>query len=1395
MLKQKFAAYGLVGLLVLSVCLAITPHSEALKESTNHFVGTHQDQTFTDGSTSIAGTVGASILPSIPVAYGHSLTSGTVQIDLEGTQQTHSDAYTVASGALNGSLVDVEDDGTSIQLMSASSGPPQAGQNSSTVLSTTNLAGTHSYDTLELLCGIASCGRIVATGDLTLYVNTLKVEQGTAIVANDLTTGGQGAGSSTTTSTSGRNDGGGGAGHGGSGGSGGGTNGGSGGSTYGNGTERGSQGGTVSSSYHATATGGKGGGYIQIFANQIFVNGTIQAHGGDGTAGSQASSGTGAGGSGGGGGSGGSIFIKANSVLVGNGGQIKADGGDGGDGANGAQNGPGFGMYDGGDGGGGGGGGRIVISTQSGAYTNSGTVNALGGSGGSKGLKYGTGVDGVDGSAGSNGVVSTSTWQGYMSSSNTTSDNGTFTTNPLETQPLQPSTAYITHGTSVPSDASLTASYRTTLNGTGSSWDEWSDWAPLSLSGQWVERHRWIQVEYSFARTGSSSPSLTSMTVQHTSWTTLQSPDLRYDGETLQPSLSATTLGLTTTMNASGASTSPQFSIEIPEGASFTDDLSFWMNWPTATSGSTPSFSEASIGGTVLNATQQPHHTAGIDITLPKGLLNAASASNTWTDAQGLGWNTLTVDIAMTSATDVWFGHLSVPWSFSGSVEVTDAVNDVVLYECGSFYAFTNPSCFGSATSHPLTLTGSTLPIGAPAFTYTLSQPAFSWEDSYAPEITSIQHRQGVEQLPDIRVNESFSVVVFDGAGEDDLTIEFLGLNWDPSQGFANAQPLAYHNALMGYYLYLNTDGLEVDLQHEYNMTFRVVDANGNERLPRPTYNFTVYPVMPSVSSVSITGPTKISGLGTVNDPMQWGIGGAVLTIDVNDAHQRETLVVVAELTHSSATQPMFLPLFWNPELRTYSMDWFPTRDDLGDWQLEISMSEIDGLEEHDDDGWLTGADVHLRLVDALGPVITTIEHPTAIEQGEPLVVNLTWTGEVDESYSGSIAILLGGVEVANKSILETALTTTGLMFDTSSWDAGMYSVIVSLQDDVGNSAVNDANASLFVEVLKPWLVHDLTLAIEDQNNLRIQGAVEARSGTSILTIAQEEGEWNASASIVDGDINLTYIVSEVLAPASNFSVVLCDATGPEDCEVWSVTLDFTDAFSIDVSSQCTLHLINESSSMRQSIVTCSVSNNGLTAVDGRLVFDAVDDVVPTNISLAPGETGTALLELLEGDGDVNKSLAWTMLVTNSIGGQKILEMGQVDVVRSLPASVTENEDDPVSNEGTGLLTPVIIVLVLVGILTGSITIYRKGGASNEVEKLFDEAHGIPSAEVETEGTSSEEPTSNMTEPAYPAAPVTPPATAQPTSVDEHGFEWYSTAEGHWYRPAQSGADWTPYEA
>ena len=244
------------------------------------------------------------------------------------------------------------------------------------------------------------------------------------------------------------------------------------------------------------------------------------------------------------------------------------------------------------------------------------------------------------------------------------------------------------------------------------------------------------------------------------------------------------------------------------------------------------------------------------------------------------------------------------------------------------------------------------------------------------------------------------------------------------------------------------------------------------------------------------------------------------------------------------------------------------------------------------------------------------------------------------------------------------------------------------------------------------------------------------------------------------------------------------------------MTLDFTEAFTIDVSSQCTLHLLNESSSLRQSLITCTVSNNGLTSVDGRLVVDLNEGLEQTNISIGPGETGAALLELVEGEQDMNETLAWTMLVTNGIGGQKILEMGQIEVVRTMPTTASDVDNDQVANEGSGALQPVLLVVLIVALLGVGGFFYRKKNMVDDVEKFFEEPlETIASESVTSESTIADDVMTDAAPVSDSIAPGSPPVTAQPTSVDQHGFEWYSTAEGHWYRPAGSGADWIAYEA
>ena len=311
---------------------------------------------------------------------------------------------------------------------SSTNGPPGAGTTNLTVLNTTFLNGSQSYDDLYIGCGIVSCGSIVATGDLILTVNTLTVMNGASIIAYDQPLSLQGAGGNVQMSASYIGNGGGGAGHTSNGGNGGSSSSSgtvsNGGSSFGSGNETGSEGGTVSDSTGTqVSAGGIGGGRIVIYADVIEIYGTVDASGQDGEQGYTYQNGSGNGGSGAGAGSGGSIIMRANELTVGasSGGSILAEGGNGGDGADGfcAPGSACIGLYHGGQGGGGGAGGSIDIRASSAAnlmISSTSTISSSGGVGGSGGAPYGTGSTGNSGSSGGNGNANSGTWTGWSSS-------------------------------------------------------------------------------------------------------------------------------------------------------------------------------------------------------------------------------------------------------------------------------------------------------------------------------------------------------------------------------------------------------------------------------------------------------------------------------------------------------------------------------------------------------------------------------------------------------------------------------------------------------------------------------------------------------------------------------------------------------------------------------------------------------------------------------------------------------------------------------------------------------------------------------------------------------------------------------------------------------------------
>ena len=328
---------------------------------------------------------------------------------------------------------------------STKASPPGVGLNNLTVLNTTYLNGSHSYDDVYIGCGIVSpCGSIVATGDLILTVNTLTIASGGAIIAYDSSSNTQGVGTSVILPANFNGEGAGGAGHYGNGGDGGGLSAGqtNGGSSFGVGNETGSNGGEVfDSNGNLVSLGGNGGGRIIVYADVIDIDGDVTAIGEPGEQGYRYNNGSGNGGPGAGGGSGGSIVMLSNELTVSSTATIEADGGNGGDGADGDCLGVCIGMYDGGNGGGGGSGGSIDLRANSAAnlsVSTAATISAVAGSAGQAGAPYGTGTAGSSGNAGATGSANSGTWTGWASN-NSTGGGG---------NPPPPTTSCIGNGTS-----------------------------------------------------------------------------------------------------------------------------------------------------------------------------------------------------------------------------------------------------------------------------------------------------------------------------------------------------------------------------------------------------------------------------------------------------------------------------------------------------------------------------------------------------------------------------------------------------------------------------------------------------------------------------------------------------------------------------------------------------------------------------------------------------------------------------------------------------------------------------------------------------------------------------------------------------------------------------------
>ncbi len=630
-----------------------------------------------------------------------------------------------------------------------------AGSNNLTLFNMTNLSGNLSYDVVHLMCGILSCGQILASGPLTIHANQIILEAGTSILGEAMYWGGSGSGTSVQQSSNGASDGAGGAGHHSSGGDGGDYQGSSsnGGSSYGNGTENGSSGGNVSSSSSTLlSTGGRGGGVIELYAYSITINGTVSVDGEDGDAGVIPPGGNGPGSSGAGGGSGGSLLLQANTINIANTGSVTSSGGDGGDGSNGqCATGPCLFMYNGGNGGGGGSGGTIKIINSTNGLSNSGGIRALGGSGGLGGQAYGTGSPGGPGGSGGSGQVvyssiGSATGPEFLEAGNWMSDRIFMGGHLVEE--IQANFTY-----NIPSQTNLSVEYRATIDNIS-----WSEWQSANLSHMSWDRLQGIQFKAWFSTSNESfSPRISALNLQYQRWDSLDDLNLSIFshqlfgpadiGVSVQSSYSSNTISL----------------LNLPVDANAIDDAYLLL---TGFNSSGENL-ELELGGlTLLDVTTSEIPENGFDLRINRSILNSAWPTTGIIGTDGIERGS--IDISIVSPVGQYTLNQSnsmLAYGFERVLDLKPAMDAHVDATVGGWYNATA----NRVPSFELIIEADADVAGTQFFCENLS---VDWLDDMAPELNEAWFEENGDKKNTFRLGSTVEIHVKDWVLENDLVVD-----------------------------------------------------------------------------------------------------------------------------------------------------------------------------------------------------------------------------------------------------------------------------------------------------------------------------------------------------------------------------------------------------------------------------------------------------------------------------------------------------------------------------------------------------------------------------------------------------------------------------------------------
>jgi len=989
--RRSVAAFALALLLMLSSISAILAPPEPVdsldpstrKSSSPSYIGT-----FGNGVSSIDLHPSLNESTSFPHMPGMRVSDVEMNLTLSSDKVWDNDTISMSTlrstSTFNQTTVG-SNGHLRLNTSGTSGGILNAGTNNTVISNQVMMSGNHSYDVLHLLCGIAGCGHIVATGPLHITANVIKIDLGASITADEMiwANTGQGAATSGTTGA-------GGAGHGGAGGSGGGASN-SGGSSYGTGSEAGSSGGNSTSSKY----GGRGGGLIELTAGAIYVNGTFTADGEDGDVGPAPPGGRGNGLGGAGGGSGGSISMIANTVYVGSSATLSASGGDGGDGSDGmcSSGQPCLFLYNGGDGGGGGGGGVVRITTMPGQLTNNAGSTVTGGSGGLGGAPYGTGSYGTGGNNGNSGTTPLSTSPG--SGAPVYNLSGTFLSPPVGDSGILHLDTTLNLAFVQPANTTIEGAFRYTVDSTN-----WFDWQAFNITGDTLPPFALIQFQLNLSTTdNSTTPTVQSFSFRLFTWDALEGTTL--DIGTVQGGNEFwefdAPLGLVASGGALASAGPTNIILSFPVGAAPIDDG--WVHVMP------PNFLRdtdvtISIGGNVilaLNSSDFPD--AGITVRIPASLLAYVwpSSSNAQNGTGGVPWEDVSV-------------RCSAGFAFMGSFDVSlVAIPYHLTIDVGA-----NGSLLRSLNHHVNTTSNHWLeadfndfPIisdgdGPDGQSFTLRDLNVTYIDDLIPVVTEATFLVDGQEVTDARIGDLIEIQVRVLGDEDDLMVnwhmEGLGSisSWPPTAldtMIWDAQEVAY----IGQF---DTSQLPPDYGERMALWLWANDTSGNNLSPTGVGDWiadiTLRPQVPELTTGVLTGCEQVAGNVCEVGP------GAKIHFEATAASSRSNLDVYVHLVRGG-TEDMVVPLHWDASNNVYRGDLSLFTSDVGIWATSWRALDVG----RNDDSFSTHSITHVKVIDTHSSSEVSFSVTSPSPGSDSLDLRAEWshsgyeTGQARVGFSG----------------------------------------------------------------------------------------------------------------------------------------------------------------------------------------------------------------------------------------------------------------------------------------------------------------------------------------------------------------------------------------------------------